>query len=209
MPTRNHEKILPSTVIFQYPRANNRLSDENTPMKTQSVTSHEVQAMPMTTPALQERFQALLDDHKKILYKVCNSYCRNRDDREDLAQEIVIQLWQSFRSFDDRCRFSTWMYRICLNVAISFYRRETTRTRYVLSDEDHLLNAIDETANQSDDIQVLYQFIAALDPLHKALVLLYLDGNSYLEIADVLGITETNVATKISRLKQTMKQTMK
>ena len=165
--------------------------------------------MPMTTPALQERFQALLDDHKKILYKVCNSYCRNRDDREDLAQEIVIQLWQSFRSFDDRCRFSTWMYRICLNVAISFYRRETTRTRYVLSDEDHLLNAIDETANQSDDIQVLYQFIAALDPLHKALVLLYLDGNSYLEIADVLGITETNVATKISRLKQTMKQTMK
>ncbi len=178
-------------------------------MKTHSDSSQEVQAKPMTTPALQERFQSLLDDHKKILYKVCNSYCRNRDDREDLAQEIVIQLWQSFRSFDDRCRFSTWMYRICLNVAISFYRRETTRTRYVLSDEDHLLNAIDETANQSDDIQVLYQFIAGLDPLHKALVLLYLDGNSYLEIADVLGITETNAATKISRLKQTMKQTMK
>ena len=160
----------------------------------------------MTTPALQEHFQTLVDEHKKILYKVCNSYCRNRDDREDLSQEIVIQLWQSFGSFDERYRFSTWMYRICLNVAISFYRRESTRTGYVLSDEEHLLNAIDETANQSEEIQILYQFIEGLDPLSKALVLLYLDGNSYLEIADVLGIRETNVATKISRLKQTMRQ---
>lgn len=159
----------------------------------------------MTTPALQERFQTLVDEHRKILYKVCNSYCWNRDDREDLAQEIVIQLWQSFGSFDERCRFSTWMYRICLNVAISFYRRESTRTRYVLSDEEHLLNAIDETANQPAEIQALYQFIDGLDSLKKALVLLYLDGNSYLEIADVLGIRETNVATKISRLKQTMR----
>src|ERR1039458_4813203 len=80
---------------------------------------------PMTTPALQERFQALMDEHKKILYKVCNSYCRNRDDRDDLAQEIIIQVWRSFGKFDKRYRFSTWMYRIALNVAISFYRRES------------------------------------------------------------------------------------
>jgi RNA polymerase sigma factor (sigma-70 family) len=160
----------------------------------------------MTTPALQEKFQTLVDEHKKILYKVCNSYCRTRDDREDLAQEIIIRLWRSFGSFDARCQFSTWMYRIALNVAISFYRREDTRTRHVLSDEEHLLNAVDETANQSEEIQVLYQFIGELDPLHKALVLLYLEGNSYLEIAEVLGITETNVATKINRLKQSMRQ---
>ncbi len=158
----------------------------------------------MTKP--QEQFAALIEEHKKILYKVCNSYCRNRDDREDLAQEIVIQLWRSFSSFDERSRFSTWMYRIALNVAISFYRRESVRARHVLSDEEHLLNAADENAAQSDEMQALYQFIAALDPLNKALVLLYLDGNSYAEIAGVLGITETNVATKISRLKQTMKQ---
>jgi RNA polymerase sigma factor (sigma-70 family) len=160
----------------------------------------------MTTPALQEKFQTLVDEHKKILYKVCNSYCRNRDDREDLAQEIIIQLWRSFGSFDARCQFSTWMYRIALNVAISFYRREDVRTRYVLSDEEHLLNAVDETANQSEEIQILFQFIGELDPLNKALVLLYLEGNSYLEIAEVLGITETNVATKINRLKQSMRQ---
>jgi RNA polymerase sigma-70 factor (ECF subfamily) len=160
----------------------------------------------MTTPALQEKFQTLLDGHKKILYKVCNSYCRNRDDREDLAQEIVIQLWKSFSTFDESFRFSTWMYRIALNVAISFYRRESSRKRYVLSDDERVLNAVDETASQPAEIQDLYQFIEGLDPLNKALVLLYLDGDSYSEIADVLGISETNAATKISRLKQTMKQ---
>ena len=158
----------------------------------------------MNTSALQERFQALVDEHKKILYKVCHSYCRNRDDREDLAQEIIIHLWRAFGAFDERCRFSTWMYRIALNVAISFYRRESARTRLVVSDHERLLTAIDETENYSAEIQALYQFIEGLDPLNKALVLLYLDGHSYGEIGDVLGISETNVATKISRLKRTM-----
>ena len=113
-----------------------------------------------------------MEEHKKILYKICNSYCRERDARDDLAQEIIIQLWRSFEKFDERCKFSTWMYRIALNVAISFYRRESTRTRYVISSEEHLLVAIDDTANQPEDIRLLYEFIEALDPLNKALVLL-------------------------------------
>lgn len=159
----------------------------------------------MTAPELQERFQSLVEEHKKILYKICNSYCRERDARDDLAQEIIIQLWRSFEKFDERCKFSTWMYRIALNVAISFYRRESTRTRYVISSEEHLLVAIDDTANQPEDIRLLYEFIEALDPLNKALVLLYLDGNNYQETASVLGISETNVATKINRLKNKMK----
>jgi RNA polymerase sigma factor (sigma-70 family) len=160
----------------------------------------------MTSPELQDRFQALIDDHKKILYKVCNSYCRNREDREDLGQEIVVQLWRSFSTFDERCRFSTWMYRVALNVAISFYRRETTRTRHVISDEQHLLDAADETQGRPDEIRLLYEFIEGLDPLTKALVLLYLDGNSYEDIASVLGISETNVATRINRLKTSMRE---
>jgi RNA polymerase sigma-70 factor (ECF subfamily) len=160
----------------------------------------------MAIPELQERFQTAVDQHKKILYKVCNSYCGNRDDRDDLAQEIIIQLWRSFGKFDERYRFSTWMYRIALNVAISFYRRENTRTRYVISDEQHLLEAIDEAKDQPEEIRFLHEFIDGLDPLNKALVLLYLDGNNYQEIAEVLGISETNVATKISRLKSKMKQ---
>jgi RNA polymerase sigma factor (sigma-70 family) len=189
-------------VTFSTLGANNGLSGENQRVKA----APRGQTKAMTTPALQERFQTLVGDHKKILYKVCNSYCKSRDDREDLAQEIIVQLWRSFESFDERCLFSTWMYRIALNVAISFYRRELTRTRYVLSDDERLLNAVDETPNQSTEIQMLHQFIEGLEPLNKAMVLLYLDGHSYLEIANVLGISETNVATKISRLKQTMKE---
>ena len=154
----------------------------------------------------QERFQTLMEEHKKILYKVCHSYCRNPGDRDDLAQEIIVQLWRSFRAFDERARFSTWMYRIALNVAISFYRRESVRTRYVVPGSEHLLEAVDQTANRSEEVQVLYQWIEGLDPLHKALVILYLDGNNYQEIADVLGISQTNVATKINRLKETLRQ---
>src|SRR5271170_3557390 len=133
----------------------------------------------MKTAALQDRFQSLVEEHKKILYKVCNSYCRNPGDRDDLAQEIIVQLWRSFGAFDQRVRFSTWMYRIALNVAISFYRRESVRTRHVIADEEHLLKAIDETETRSEEVQLLYQWIEGLDPLHKALVILYLDGNSY------------------------------
>jgi RNA polymerase sigma factor (sigma-70 family) len=159
----------------------------------------------MTTPE-QERFHNLVEDHKKILYKVCHSYCRNPGDRDDLAQEIIVQLWRSFRAFDERVRFSTWMYRIALNVAISFYRRESVRTRHVVAGSEHLLEAIDQTGNRSAEVQMLYQWIEELDPLNKALVILYLDGNSYQEIADIMGISQTNVATKISRLKQTMRE---
>ena len=162
----------------------------------------------MTTPALQDSFQSLVQEHKKILFKVCNSYCRNRDDRDDLAQEITIQLWRSFPSFDGRCRFSTWMYRVALNVAISFSRRERTRARFLISPGERLFEAVDDSGPPPENIRLLYQFIEGLDALNKALVLLYLylDGNTHEEIAEVLGISETNVATKISRLKNKMKQ---
>jgi RNA polymerase sigma factor (sigma-70 family) len=160
----------------------------------------------MATPDLQEAFQIRMEQHKKILYKVCNVYCRDRDSREDLAQEITFQLWRSFGKFDERCRFSTWMYRIALNVAISFYRREGARTRIVVSDEQHLLQAAGKEERQPEEVRVLYEFIAELDPLSKALILLYLDGNTCAEIAAIMGITETNVSTRISRLRNRMKQ---
>ena len=99
----------------------------------------------MTTADLQEGFQALVDEHKKILFKICNSYCRTRDEREDLAQEIIVQLSRAFPSYDRRWRFSTWMYRVALNVAISFHRRERTRTRHIVAAGEHLLEVIDET----------------------------------------------------------------
>jgi len=160
----------------------------------------------MNAPQDHERFQSLLNGHKGIVYKVCRSWCPNPDDREDLAQEIITQLWLSFGRFDERGRFSTWMYRIALNVAISFYRRESTRRRHVISNVKGVLDVADDSIAQSEEIRLLYQFIGKLDEWNKALVLLYLDGNTYQEIADVLGISQTNVATKIGRLKHSMKQ---
>jgi RNA polymerase sigma-70 factor (ECF subfamily) len=167
---------------------------------------------PITTTATQDRFLALLDQHKKILFKVAGAYCRNSADRPDLMQEITAQLWRSFDRYDERHRFSTWMYRIALNVAISFYRSESRRSRNTVPAEDSLLEiAAEESGPDSGDdndgnLQLLHQLIGQLDELDRALVLLYLDGNRYDTIAEVLGISETNAATKISRIKQKLRR---
>jgi len=153
-----------------------------------------------------DRFLALLDEHRLILFRVVQTYTRSVDDREDLAQEITLQLWRSFGRYDQRERFSTWMYRIALNVAISFVRRETVRNRHLSPDLGHLIETIEDPAQRSDELRWIYDFIGRQEPLNRALLLLYLDGHAYDEIAKVLGISETNVATKIGRLKQTMRR---
>ena len=152
-----------------------------------------------------DRFQALLAQHEKIVFKVAAMYCRNAEDRRDLAQEICVQAWRSFGSFDEARSFSTWMYRIALNVAISFARQAGHRARHVVPlDEDAHQVADDGAALREPDerVRALHAFIDRLDALNRALMLLYLEDRSYREIAEVLGITETNVATKINRLKQ-------
>ena len=155
-----------------------------------------------------EKFADLLDAHRRILYKVSNLYCRNADDREDLTQEIAVQLWRSYSSFDERCRFSTWMYRVAINTAISFARREGTRAKHIVSTDERLLN-VAGPVREPDELRLLHDFIDRLAPLDKALILLYLDGNSYREISEVLGITETNASTRVNRLRQTMKNELR
>lgn len=154
-----------------------------------------------------EEFLRLLDGHKKIIYKVCNSYCRHPESRKDLTQEIVIQLWKSFNKYDSQFKVSTWVYRIALNVAISFYRREKRHSEsYSLTDNHLEVGETDSSRETEDNIAQLHQFIGQLDELNRALMILYLDDNSYKDISDVLGISETNVATKINRIKQKLKQ---
>ena len=160
--------------------------------------------MPPAPP--QASFEDLLRTHGGILRKTAATYCRNPADREDLAQEIAAQWWRAYPSFDGRCAFSTWAYRIALNVAISHVRRESARLRDTIPAEDHHLEVPDEGAHPSEDLLVLQRFIEGLDPLNKALVLLYLDGHSHQEIADVLGITAGHAATKIGRLKERLRQ---
>lgn len=153
-------------------------------------------------------FLQLVEENKRIIFKICNAYCRNKNDREDLAQEIIYNLWKSGRSFNNEQRFSTWMYRVALNVAISFYRKEK-RSKPLLSLPGHIVNIADtreENAATEEKLNLLQQFINDLKELDRALVILYLEEKSYSEIADILGISETNVGTKINRIKTKLKQ---
>lgn len=155
-------------------------------------------------------FLEILKQHEKILFKVSNAYCKDPEDRKDIVQEMIIQLWSSMHRFNPDYKMSTWIYRIALNVAISHYRKESRRKSTQVTLDDHLIKITDDPADGEDDrIAVLQKFIEALDKLNKALILLYLDDVSYREIANILGITETNVATKINRLKKRLKEYFK
>lgn len=160
--------------------------------------------------ARQEAFLRLIRENKGILYKISRSYCANGNDREDLMQEMIFQLWRSGQRFDENYKFSTWMYRIALNVAISFYRKERRSGIHVsLGGEMHLMDLEDQPDSNGEleeKIDLLQLFISELGDLDKALMILYLEERPYREIAEVLGITETNVATRLSRIKERLKQ---
>jgi RNA polymerase sigma-70 factor, ECF subfamily len=162
----------------------------------------------------QQRFETLLREHQRIVLKVAGAYARTAHDRDDLVQDIATQLWRSFGTFDaGRAKFTTWMYRVALNVAISWVRsgKRSGLERSEPLDDMHLetvagaCGAQHEVLERNERLAALYDFIARLDPLNRALVLLYLDDRPYAEIADVLGISETNVATKLGRIKQKMR----
>jgi RNA polymerase sigma factor (sigma-70 family) len=158
-----------------------------------------------------DTFLRLLDQHGGIIRKVAAGYSRGLADRHDLAQEITLQLWKAYPRYSPDRPFSTWMYRIALNVAISFLRRNTHPSRQAISLDENEIEVVDENAEPGENderIPLLRQIIASLEPLNRALLLLYLDEHSYRDIASILGITETNVATKLNRLKHRVREEM-
>jgi RNA polymerase sigma factor (sigma-70 family) len=170
----------------------------------------EVNFRAMTNKQSQERFEGLLREHRKIIFKVVAIYAREAADRNDLEQAICVQLWRSFGCYDEgRARFSTWMYRIALNVAISKLRRDSKSLvgRIESLDENHLETMASEEpiSDENDRLETLYALIGRLDVLNRAVILLYLEDRTHAEIADILGMSETNVATKINRIKQKLR----
>ena len=153
-----------------------------------------------------DAFSALLQRHRGIVFKVANTYARLAEDRDDLAQEIAARLWHAYPKYDPARSFSTWMYRVALNVAISHLRQQELRRRHDAVPLDDALhdvadgNAADPEREQR--LRLLQGFIARQPPLERALLLLYLDERPQREIAEILGIGESNVSTKIGRLKQ-------
>ncbi len=162
----------------------------------------------MNTTQQKQSFLGLIEQNKGIIIKICNSYCSHKADREDLAQEIIYQLWKSGHTFNSDYRFSTWMYRIALNVAISHFRKNKSETKPITLSEWHIeIEDPPETSSEKEkQLQLLQLFISQMKELDKALMLLWLESKSYSEISEIVGITETNVATKLSRLKEKLKQ---
>ena len=157
----------------------------------------------MNPTANKQEFITLINSNKGIIYKVCNAYCNAPEDREDLAQEIIYNLLKSFQNYKASAKFSTWMYRIALNVAISFYRKESQSLKRSAFDESVV--AFDEQSDEDENVHLLFRFIGELKEMDRSIILLYLEDKSYKEIAEITGITQTNVATKVNRIKQNLK----
>lgn len=155
---------------------------------------------------LEHSFVELLEKHQNIVHKVCRLYTNNKDAHNDLFQEITIQLWKAYPKFRGDAKFSTWMYRVGLNTAITLYRKskrsiktqEFESVSFKIKSEDY-----DDTEEQQ--LKLLYQAVQQLNDIEKALVFLYLEDKNYKEISETLGISEVNARVKMNRVKKKLK----
>ena len=157
---------------------------------------------------LEKEFLTVIRSYERVIYKVCYLYTTPNATLNDLYQEVVLNIWKAFPKFRGECKISTWIYRIALNTCISFIRKEKRTPEYVTLNPE--VNSImDENDPIHDMLKQLYNMINRLGQLDKSIILLYLEENSYEEIAEITGLTVTNVATKISRIKDKLKKMKK
>jgi RNA polymerase sigma-70 factor (ECF subfamily) len=155
-------------------------------------------------------FVDLVHQHRAMLYKVCNLYCFSEPDRQDLFQEIIVQLWRSYPKFRGEAKFSTWLYRIALNTAISDLRKQ--KKQFAPTDPGHLPTEIQDiqySKEQEEQLQQLYSAINRLTEVEKALVMLYLEDKSYEEMEEILGIGQNNLRVKMNRIKEKLRKLTK
>jgi RNA polymerase sigma-70 factor (ECF subfamily) len=151
-----------------------------------------------------------MQEHQALLHKVCNLYCFSLQDKQDLFQEIVIQVWKSYPGFRGEAKFSTWLYRIALNTAISDLRKQKKRvTAAGGTSFPAALEEADYNQEQEEQLQQLYAAIGQLTEVEKALVMLYLDDKSYDEMEEILGINQNNLRVKMNRIKEKLRKLTK
>ena len=149
-------------------------------------------------------FQSFMDDNHRVVAKVCRIYTDCGDDFNDYYQECIVQLWRSFESFRGESKASTWVYRVCLNVCLSQLR---VKKRNVLITREELPDVCDDfDPNREERLELLYRAIRQLKEADRAIMLLYLEEKSYKEIAEILGLTVTNVGAKVNRVKNQLKK---
>lgn len=139
-----------------------------------------------------------------IIFKVVNIYADNKEDKEDLLQEIWLQLWLSFPRFRLQCKVSTWMYQVALNTALTYSRKSTIRGKH-LRNVASTSSASDDDNTQHEQERLLWEMIRSLQKAEKALILLSIEGISYREIAEITGDSENNVGVKLTRIRQKLK----
>ncbi len=155
---------------------------------------------------LEHSFVTQLEANQNIVHKICRLYTNDADSHNDLFQEITIQLWKAFPKFRGDSKFSTWMYRVGLNTAITLYRK----SKRSIATQDFESVSFKITADEYDDtvelqLRLMYDAVKQLNDIDKALVFLYLEDKNYREIADTLGITEVNARVKMNRIKEKLK----
>jgi RNA polymerase sigma-70 factor (ECF subfamily) len=151
---------------------------------------------------IKTEFIQTIKENEGLIYKVAKVYTNNKEDEQDLYQEIVYQLWKCFGSFKNESKMSTWMYRVALNTSIVHLKKEKRKGDQVTID-DALLNRSDTTDTLMDERSaVLFVLIKKLNDIEKGIILLYLEGKTYDEIASITGFTNTNVGTRLGRIKQ-------
>ena len=154
---------------------------------------------------LERAFTKLIKEHEAIILKVCNVYCREAADRDDLYQDILIQLWKAFPRFSGQSKVTTWMYRIAFNTAVSRFRK-VQKAPKPEPIPDHMPA---ETTADSEQLQALYAALDCLNKIERAIMMLYLDGVKYQEIGEIMGLSESNVGFKINRIKGKLRQHLK
>jgi RNA polymerase sigma-70 factor (ECF subfamily) len=155
-------------------------------------------------------FLKLISVNKGIIYKICNIYANSREDKDDLKQEIILQLWKSYPNFKGKSKFSTWMYRVAFNTAITNIRKSKRHPIIeAWSGSEPNFSEKENIDYLQEDINSLYKAIAKLKDVEKAIIMLYLEEKSYKEIGEIIGISEKNVSVKLVRLKEKLKKLMK
>ena len=158
---------------------------------------------------MEKEFLQIIKRNQGIIHKVCNIYCDDQDDRNDLFQEIVAQLWKSFPSFREESKFSTWMYRVALNTAITTFKKTKRRPdQNRLTYENFQVKDENYDTETEDEIKNLHRAVAQLTGIEKSIVLLFLENKKYEEIAEITRITQNYVRVKMNRIKKKLKKFM-
>lgn len=154
----------------------------------------------------EDEFTQVIKQHEGIIFKITTFYTNTADDQKDLYQEIVYQLWKSFDSFRNESKISTWMYRVALNTSITNLRKEKRKIDSVPIDKVVLQHIEHHDTVMEDRVARLYAQIKTLDTIEKGIILLFLEGKSYEEIAGITGFTSSNVGTRLTRIRQKLKE---